>query len=296
MRTLTQTAKQPALPGLQTAAADAARSASHLRDSWTRAECDFALRCIEVWNEAFANFGIRANKTKHNMFLAVHALKWISGPLNDGEKMSAEDVLVAIRAYAADPWIKEKCNGRFLAFPDWMKDAVDKNIDKQLARVGKRRGHAAPSPAEIAEKRQSVADRVRYDKAMAFITDRGWLRHVNTIASTRTDNPPTIREYLSGLRAIAARGNGRDHKKLHEHYDILIGHLDAIEALPKSNRKAWAAIMNYALGALRPMKDSPIKVSLRLAIAAELVARFGVERAAQIASKQPIQEVQKSAK
>lgn len=190
---------QPALPGMQTAAADAARSASRLRGSWTSAESAFAAACVDAWNVSFKSHGTRANRTKHNYFLAVQLLRWINGPLNDGERMTPGDVLLAISAYAADPWIREKCGGRYKSFTDWFRDCPDA-VDKQLSRLGKRRGHAAKTPAQAAS-----ADRLTLARRM--LDESGWSAVINQVAALRTHdgNPASLPEGLRIWRAQLAR-------------------------------------------------------------------------------------------
>lgn len=273
--------EQPALPGLATAAADAARAASHLRGSWTAAEVAFANACIDAWNEAFAAHGVRANRTKHNLYLAVHALKWINGPLNDGERMTPQDVLVAIKAYAADPYNRDKLGGRYLAFPDWMKDAIDKHVDKQLARIGQRRGHTAKTSEETQQQRNLAI-------ARQMLEDSGWSTLITESLNARTSdgNPASLPEYLRIRRAqyvrmMDQRRGTATAAPLKLEVNDIDARLKALEAYKSLDDATRRPIFARAEKALAPAKDGRQKVGMTLALAVELHRRYGTRGPAQ---------------
>lgn len=276
-----QTAKQPALPGMQTAAADAARSSSRLRGSWSSAESAFASACVDAWNSAFKSHGTRANRTRHNHFLAVQLFRWISGPQNDGERMTPGDVLAAIRAYAADPWIREKCGGRYKTFADWLRECPDA-VDKQLARIGRRRGQAEKTPAQTESANKLTLARRMLDES-------GWTTIIQQTGDLRCHdgNPASLPEGLRIWRAqlvrqmdLAAGSPRAEILRRHVHaIDHRLAAIDAYKRVPDAIR--WS-IRDRAAAVLAPLpesdpRDGRKKTAMILALATELHRRYGTQ-------------------
>ena len=116
---------------------------------WSADARAFADSMIDVWNQAFSDHGVRANRVRRNHFVAIQLYRWLTGPENDGQAMTAEDVRAAIGLYASDPHNLKHCNGRFQCFHDWIGGCPD-NVDKQLARVGRRRGATQLTDDQVA--------------------------------------------------------------------------------------------------------------------------------------------------
>lgn len=285
---------QPALPGLQTAAADAARSDSHFAKCWSAEQRAFATACVEAWNEAFAKHGTRANHTYANHGKCARLLAWIKSPANSGQPMTAQDVLVAIKAYASDPWIREKCGGRYLAFPDWIADAAEKHVDKQLARIGKRRGHAPPTKAEAAAKAEAAREREILDKALAMLRESGWMQIIDQVKESRTHD---------GNHASLPEGLRLWRAQLVSQMQLVANIAPRVEALKVDTaaidqRLKWIAdykqvpdkvrrtIHERALKALAPVKEGRAKVAMALALSVELHRRYGTRGPSRVGSAQ----------
>lgn len=139
----------PGLPGLPSGVSPPPRR--RFAGSWAADEIRFADACLNAWNESAGRDVAppRANRTRRNHFVAIQLYRWLHGPDNAPPSavvsgpapLTESDVLAAIRAYAEDDWIIKHCAGRFMAFGDWLRGGAD-NVDKQLARIGRRRGQS----------------------------------------------------------------------------------------------------------------------------------------------------------
>lgn len=267
--------RQPALPGMKTAAGDAERSALRRCASWTDAETAFADACFNAWNAAFRSHGTRANRTRHGNWVVIQLYKWIHGPANDGEKMTEHDVLAAIAAYAKDPWIKEKCQGRYKSFADWFAGCPD-NVDKQLARIGKRRGATAPS-ADAAQAKSKL------DLARDWLRESGWTSHIAAAHRrlTSTGQKASLTESLNIARAELVRQMDLCRSMpprlamLKAELDDIDGRLELIGQFNAIDKAARKNIFDRAHRACEPINDGRERTAATLALSLEILRRYG---------------------
>lgn len=242
--------RQPALPGMTTAAGNGRRRSA---DVWSPDERQFAAACRAAWNRAFAGGkGTRAYQTRHNEWLAIKLYRWLHSDSNDGAPpMTEGDVLVAIECYSRDEWITTKCGGRFRDYRSWMTDAPD-SVERALTAAGKQRG--AGKPASGSAKRRQAAESLSQHKGLHLL-----------VAACRRDND-SVRNFVAWRERREKHHTVKDGRTWTPAWRAM---LDAFDALDQQQRLALRERAARAFEALhgRPATSDDDHEILALALA-----------------------------
>jgi len=281
-------------PGLFASPSSAAeRDRKRFAAGWSVAARAFADRCIEAWNQAFKSHGVRANRVRRNHFAAVQLYRWLSSPDNTGSAslqvcpdnagsaslpacapMTEADVFAAIRLYAEDPYNAKHCNGRYQDFHSWMSGCPD-NVDKQLARCGRRRGSKPADP-------KAGAARDYAEQLLGPPMNLGQL--ARAASQTGFQLAQYVRDGLDSLRrGVGARVSLADPdrtKRLDQaainHYSAVHSLIERFEAASMDDRRRFAERAKRGVAALAVAPGRPLEgPNLRYALALALFSREG---------------------